>query len=362
MSLAEPLASERSLRADPASRVLFHTYDWAYQRPGGGEVQLLQTKRHLEELGTTVDLFDRWHTRLSEYRLVHSFSMLPHMFWEPVKLAGCALAVSTIHWPHISAPSRRHDMKHALLRAGKRLLGIPEEDRGLPFQHVDIFFPNSHMEADLMCRAYNLDPGRMHVVPNGVEERFVDATPDLFVAEYGLRDFVLCVGRIDGRKNQLGLLRALRGAAYPIVIIGEPVLGQEQYFEECRREAGPNVHFLGKIEHGSPLLASAYAAAALLVLPSYIETPGLCALEAGLAGTPLVVTEQGCTREYFGEHALYVHPDSAEQVRTAVDRVLNERPDTGALRERIHSNYLWRHAAAATRAGYQRALTSVSSS
>jgi glycosyltransferase involved in cell wall biosynthesis len=215
------------------------------------------------------------------------------------------------------------------------------------------------MEADLMCRAYGLDSGRMHVVPNGVEERFVDAKPDQFVAKYGVRDFVLCVGRIDGRKNQLGLLRALRGLSAPIVIIGEPVLGQESYFEECRREAGPNVHFLGKIEHGSPLLASAYAAAGALVLPSYIETPGLCALEAGLAGTPLVITEQGCTREYFGEHARYVSPDSPEQIRSAVEAVLGNRKDARALQERIHGRYLWKHAAEATRAGYERALAGV---
>jgi len=344
------------------ANVLFHAYDWAFQRPGGGEVQLLQTRRYLEELGTGVTLFDRWSTRLSDHRLVHSFSLLPHAFWEPVKLAGCALAVSTIHWPFVPARSIRHEIKQSIVRVGKRVLGIPEEKTGLPFQHVDIFFPNSEMEADLMCRAYGLDAGRMHVVPNGVEERFADATPDQFIAEYGVRDFVLCVGRVDGRKNQLGLLKALRGLDRPVVIIGEPVLGNEDYFAECRREAGPNVHFLGKIEHDSPLLASAYAAAALLVLPSYIETPGLCALEAGLAGTPLVVTELGCTREYFGDEAQYVHPDSPEQIRSAVERVLESPADTASLRQRIHSRFLWRHAAQATQAGYVKALAGVSRS
>ena len=104
------------------------------------------------------------------------------------------------------------------------------------------------------------------------------------------------------------------------------------------------------------MLASAYAAAALLVLPSYIETPGLCALEAGLAGTPLVVTEQGCTREYFGDQALYVDPRNGEQIRAAVTQEHTRRPDTSALRERIRTRYLWRHAAEATRAGYRKAL------
>jgi glycosyltransferase involved in cell wall biosynthesis len=96
-----------------------------------------------------------------------------------------------------------------------------------------------------------------------------------------------------------------------------------------------------------------------LVLPSYIETPGLCALEAGLAGTPLVVTELGCTREYFGDEAEYIHPDAPGPLREAVERVLKTRPDTTALRERIASRFLWRHTAEATRAGYERALTAV---
>ena len=343
------------------SRVLFHTYDWGFQRPGGGEVQLLQTRKHLQELGVQVDLFDRWTTRLSDHPLIHSFSLQPHEFWGPIKSAGCVLTVSSIHWPYLAPRSLKHEVKQVIVRAGKKLLRIPDEEKRLPFHHVDLFFPNSQMEADLMCQVYQLPAEQMHVVPNGVEERFTDATADEFVQKYGLRDFALCVGRIDGRKNQLGLLRALRGISQPIVIIGEPVLGQEGYLEECRREAGPNVHFLGRVEHGSTLLASAYAAAAVLVLPSYIETPGLCALEAALAGTPLVITEQGCTKEYFGEHAAYVSPDSPEQIRAAVTRVLADRPNGSALQERVHSRYLWRHAAAATRAGYSKALAKAKS-
>jgi glycosyltransferase involved in cell wall biosynthesis len=350
---ASPSGSADTANSD--FRVLFHTYDWAFQRPGGGEVQLMKTQEHLEQLGVRVDRFDRWSTRLQDYPLVHSFSLLPYEFWGPVKLAGCALAVSTIHWPYVPEPSLRSQLKQAIVKTGKRLLRMPE-DPGKPFHHVDIFFPNSQMEADLLCRAYQLDPARMHVVPNGVEERFAEATPDLFVREYGLKDFILCVGRVDGRKNQLTLVRALKDLGRPIVCIGEPVLGEEPYLEQCKREGGPNAHFLGKIDHRSPLLESAYAAASVLVLPSYIETPGLCALEAGLAGTPLVVTELGCTREYFGEHAAYVHPSDPEGIRAAVRKVLDNPPDTRPLRERIHSRYLWRHAAAATRAGYEKAL------
>ncbi|MCE5219509.1 hypothetical protein LLH03_21010, partial [bacterium] len=66
-------------------RVLFHTQDWAYQNPGGAEVQLLQTRRALQDLGVTVDLFDLWHSRVADYPLVHSFSLFGHRFWPAVK-------------------------------------------------------------------------------------------------------------------------------------------------------------------------------------------------------------------------------------------------------------------------------------
>ncbi len=335
---------------------MLHTYDWAFQRPGGGEVQLLQTERHLRELGVRVDRFDRWTTRLEEHPLVHSFSLIPHDFWHPVKLAGCGLLVSTIHWPTPKEQGLRDRVRGVVVGAGRRILGGGSPPEGKPFRHVDLFLPNSQMEADLLCQVYKLPPEKMHVVPNGVEERFLGATPDAFVARYGLRDFVLCVGRIDGRKNQLTLVRALKGIGRPIVCIGEPVLGQEEYLEECRREGGADVHFLGKLEHDSPLLASAYAAAAVLALPTWIETPGLCALEAALAGTPIVITELGCTREYFGEHVRYIRPDDPEGIRVAVEAVLREPPDAADLRERVHQRYLWRHAAAATLAAYERVL------
>ena len=56
------------------------------------------------------------------------------------------------------------------------------------------------------------------------------------------------------------------------------------------------------------LQRSAYAAAEALVLPSFLETPGLVALEAAAAGIPrLVITNAGCTKEYFGNLA-YPNP------------------------------------------------------
>src|SRR5690606_26961532 len=84
-------------------------------------------------------------------------------------------------------------------------------------------------------------------------------------------------------------------------------------------EAGPNVTFLARLPHDGQLLASCYAACRCLVLTSLFETPGLVALEAAAQGVPLVLTDRGCTREYFGHHACYVSPLDWAAIRQAVE-------------------------------------------
>lgn len=342
--------------AELSPRVLFHTADWAFQCPGGGEVQILQTQRYLTELGVEVVPFDPWRSRIADFPLVHSFGLAGHASWAAVKAAGVPLVVSPIHWPLGGRHSFRGNLTPLIFALKRKVVHLRRSGWVPALGMVDLFLPNSWMEADQLCRFYGLPKERMHPVPNGVEERFLQAEPALFTKEYGLRDFILVVGRIEPRKNQLGVIRALRGLDRPLVFLGEPVPAHAAYFEECRRAAGKDVHFLGRLAHDSPLLASAYAAASLLLLASYVETPGLCALEAGLAGTPVVITSLGSTREYFEDHALYVHPDAHAQIREAVQQTLANPPDPEGLRQRILSRYLWRNTAAATREAYGKVL------
>lgn len=56
-------------------------------------------------------------------------------------------------------------------------------------------------------------------VPLGFEAGAA-ADPQLFTREYGVSDFILCVGRIESRKNQLMLLKAMEDSELPIVFAG----------------------------------------------------------------------------------------------------------------------------------------------
>jgi glycosyltransferase involved in cell wall biosynthesis len=102
----------------------------------------------------------------------------------------------------------------------------------------------------------------------------------------------------------------------------------------------PQLKIIEYLPNDSGLLASAYAACDTFVLPGLFETPGIAALEAGLAGAKLVVTKHGGTTDYFRNDAEYVEPSSVESIRDGILKSL-EKPKDAGLREHIRREFVW---------------------
>jgi glycosyltransferase involved in cell wall biosynthesis len=158
---------------------------------------------------------------------------------------------------------------------------------------------------------------------------------------------VLYVGRIEPRKNLRSLIHACGTSGLPLTVIGGVVPGHEAYAADCRCAGRGFVRWLAHLDHGDPALASAYAAARVFALPSWFETPGLAALEAGLAGCAVVVTPFGSPREYFGHQVEYAHPARPRAIARALRRAWKAGTDP-ELANRIHQNFLWPHVARRT--------------
>lgn len=340
-------ARSRGLSAFPAGSILLHAPSFAFQTPGGGENQLVQTGRHLEALGRRVRLFCPWTDRLSRASVLHLFGMSR----EGLELARRARAVGTpvvlspICW---FEPAALWHLESSLPRklaalaswGGRRLIpSIPGWRREL-LGLCNRILPNSRAEARQLATLFGADPRRITVVPNGVRGRFALASPQPFRERFGSDDFVLFVGRIEPRKNPLELIRATRSLNVPLVIVGEAPPASAAYLGRCREEGGSAVRWLGGLSHEDPLLASAYAAARVFALPSWFETPGLAALEAALAGTGVVITPYGSTREYFGDRVVYARPNRRAEIARAVARCWSQgaNPDLAGF---VASQYLW---------------------
>lgn len=328
--------------------------------PGGGETQLRRTSVELADLGVVARLWRPWEETPAAGDILHLFGSEP----EFVALAaharkrGVRVVLSTIAWFDLASiwnqpgswwrrvgGSARHLLRSAVP-------GVPSWRRKL-YHAADLLLPNSRVEADQLVELFGVAEDRLHVVPNGADPRFAQGNPEAFRSLVDEQGFVLYAGRIEPRKNQLEFLRAVEGLAATVVILGDTVPGHEAYAAACREAAGPNVRFVGRLEHDDPRLAGAYAAAGCLVLASWFETPGLVALEAAMTGTPLVLPEAGAAPEYFGPLAEYVGPTDRPAIRAAVERAL-ARGRSAELAQHVQERYTWRAAALATRAAYER--------
>ncbi|MDI6802967.1 MAG: glycosyltransferase [Bacteroidota bacterium] len=336
-------------------RVFLATYQSVMMLKGGPRTQVLETKAALEKLGVEVHLFDMWQTlKKGDCDILHIFGsgISTYHFTREVSKLGIKLVVSPIFFSRHSSQFIKRVLwfdKTVL----KKLRGV-WTDYGFVSEMckwADAVLPNTKKEAELIELGLGVQKEKIHVVPNGVSERFLNADPSLFVKTYGISNFILNVGHIGpGRKNVLRLVRALNRLDKPAVIIGRMEAGKE--LDAIRKEASKHILLLDNIPNDSDMLASAYAACDVFVLPSLFETPGIAALEAGLAGAKIVITKYGGTEEYFEDFAEYVEPTSADSIGEGIRKAI-EKPRDGGLTNQIRDNYLWAKVGEMTLSAYK---------
>ncbi len=330
-------------------KVLFNCNTIAFQSPGGGTVQLLKTKEYLEKNKINVKLFNQWDDKIGNYDIIHNFGKSNNCYdvIHSAKLQKVPIAITPIYnWPsliyglkeNIGIKRKLKFIAYHIIK-NNHLFDFISKTR-IMLKEADIILPDSQAEAKLMIKHFNLDKRKIAIVPVGVEKSFKDAKKNLFIEKYGLKDFVLYVGRIEQRKNLIELIKIMNKINLPLVIIGNKVPDQINYYNICRKIAKKNIHFLGELEKDSKLLMSAYAATKVFVLPSFVETPGIATLEAGLAGANIVITERGSTREYFKNHVSYINPLNTTQIEKAI-KLEYDKDKNRNLSKYIEKNFVW---------------------
>lgn len=360
-------------------RVLFQSRKTLFSVPGGDTVQLEKTKEFLERLGVHVDISLDLEPETRGYDVVHVFNLMrgqeTFLQVRNAKRAGRPVALSTIYGLYsefdqkarggvagivartlgpfeferakVAARALLNGEVHAgvwqvLLRGYYRTL------RSIVRQ-VDVFLPNSESEMERVRQDFELQDAVHVVVPNAVDVGvFAGAS-----GQHGgitEREGVICVARIEGRKSQLELVRAVRDLPFTLRLVGKAAPNHRRYLEAVQAEAGPNTQLVGPVPHSE--LAAYYRSARVHALVSWMETPGLASLEAAAMGCNLVVTRKGDTHDYFGDDAFYCEPDDVISIREALLSAY-ETPVPEALGRRVRDLYTWERAAAKTLEGYR---------
>lgn len=344
-------------------KVLYGASPNAFKSKGGGEVLLLKTKEYVKDFEFEIGVFDG-SQNIEDYDIFHNFNIHRDCFENirKAKEAGVKIVISPVYWPSLPQAlfwdkAITDKLKLVAVEVINKidLLGLSRVKKMLKM--ADVITPSSEAESTIMQNTFGIAKKKISIIHNGVEQRFAKAKPDMFQKKFGLEhdDFLLYVGRIEERKNVLSLVKAMKGLEKVLVIIGNAKEGSEDYYQKCKKEAGKNIVFIPGLEHESKMLESAYAACHAFALPTWYETPGLAALEAGLAGANIVVTREGCTKEYFSGFASYVNPRSVKDIKEKIEFEMNKQKSKGLSRH-IDQEFLWENTAKQTREAYKQAL------
>jgi D-inositol-3-phosphate glycosyltransferase len=228
----------------------------------------------------------------------------------------------------------------------------------------DAVLASCSVEAEQIASLYGADPGRIRIVPLGVDHAFFgpghrpQARRALGLPLDGR--LLLFVGRIqplkcaDAAVETLAELSASGGGPYHLVIVGGPsgphgeksLQGLVDLADA--RGVSDHVHYIDPQPH--ELLSSYYRAADVCIVPSRSESFGLVALESAACGTPVVASAVGglTTLVDHGRTGFLVEDPTPAKYAAAVRRVFDEplaaeRLSTASvLRAR---RYTWRAAA-----------------
>ncbi len=349
-----------------------------YSSPGGDTTQIEMTAKYLRILGVEV------HIEVSDkkidytgYDLIHFFNIirpddiLPHInesgpfvvstifadFSEYDKkvrkgLAGFIFRLLSREQIEYLKVIARYLMKGDKIKSINFLLKGQAKSIKYIVKRSKLLLPNSHSEYKRIYPLLQFDHPYRKIV-NAIDKNIFDSVakenPDY-------KDHVLCVGRIEGRKNQSNLIKAMIGTGIHLTIIGKAALNQISYYEECKKVAlgSANIHFVDYISHKD--LVSIYKAAKVHVLPSWCETTGLSSLEAAAMGCNIVITKKGDTEEYFGDMAFYCEPDDIASIRKAV-LTAYDTPVNCKLQSFVLKNYTWEQTASQTLQAYESVLS-----
>lgn len=352
--IPDPIARGTSESSDvdslTAKRIAVVSYPTLFQVSGGMAMKVRQTVRALRTIGVDARLANLVEESISDFDLVHVFGAFNcnHRFVTVAQGLHKPVVVSPVLMPPFSENDGR--LARFIDRVTGKLTGWSLSTSygqiRSALDGADMLLALGSGEREMLLKGYGQPESKIVIVPNGVGEQFFTATPELFLKTFGIsRPVVLHVGIIGEVKNQLGLVRALQDDELEVVLVGPCSNLDRRYLEQCIKEGHGRVRYLGEFPHGDEMLTSAYAAAAVLAVPSKFEGMSNCVLEALAAGTPVVTTKHHSWDFRADESAVIeVDPTNPREIRDAVLKLL-QGPKPRAQCQAIVSPLSWKSVA-----------------
>lgn len=347
-----------------------------FKNSGGDTIQILKTKENLEKISDIhVDIITDYQDINNNYSIIHIFNMQRQdetlEFISAAQKKNIKTVLSPIYWdlsdgvyvsryfsifsydyllPFLKPALnniRKQYMNDEYLKKGKKIL-----------QNVSAILPNSIEEANILYTQFKVK-NLCYVIPNAVDINENVVNKDIDIKK---KHYILEVGRIEPIKNQYKLIESmLKERDIPIVLIGRFSEHYPKYNESVKRMAQKhgNVTFIEQIDHS--LLGTYYSNAAVHVLPSFRESPGLVTLEALSNKTNVVVSEKKycpISTYKFDTYGYVCNPYSNNSIREAVESAyIDSNKKRGICPTNYFDYFSYENAARLTLEAYKKILS-----
>lgn len=268
------------------------------------------------------------------------------------------------HWTILNAlvyiSARRQNKPYVVCPAGALpLFGRSQKVKYLYNKFIGnniISNANGHIAISIneidQFESYGVGTDRITVIPNGIDpEDFKSSDVDKFRRKFALNDspFILFIGRLNPIKGPDLLLHAFKIISevfsnYHLVFAGpDGGMLRELKNKSEEMEITDRVHFTGYI--GGEEKSSAYRAASLLAIPSRQEAMSIVVLEAGIMGTPVLLTNRCGFDEVERIRGGKVVNATVEGLQNGLLEIL-KNPDKlksmgSNLKKHVIDNYIW---------------------
>lgn len=331
-------------------KILLHCHVPFLLAHGGAQIQIEQTKLALEKIGVEVEYL-RWFDGNQTGDVLHFFGRIPGVLVELAHQKRMKVVLADLLTAQGSRSNGRLRVQSSIMRVVESVapgLGA-NAFNWKSYRDVDACVALTAWEAKLMGDLFGAPPNRLHVIPNGVEEVFLNAKP----RERG--KWLVCTATITERKRVLELAEAAVKAETPLWIVGRAYSENDSYakrFFDLTKQHSDVIRFEGAISDRTRM-AEVYREARGFVLLSTMESLSLSALEAAACECPLLLSDLPWARTVFGDRVSYC-PITPDVGQTA--KALRAFYDAAPTLKAPHKPLTWVEVAQQFRALYESLL------
>ena len=331
-----------------------------FSQPGGDTVQVVNTAEALQRYGHRTFIVKAGDALPEDLDLLHFFNIgrpadaMPYF----VRFKGKKV-ISTIFVDYKKADKQRFPWLYSVIGShGMEYIktlarGLNKSDRWPEWsylirgqrksmihllKHCDTIITSSMSELQRVSQWAKL-PGkslrdRHRLVPLGIDTVFIDQ-PRTEAPRTGL----LMVGRLEYLKNQISVIRWAKAHDWPLTVVGDPNINQNEYYQRCLEEAGPLTRFL-PFQNQSEVIQLMDEHKVFLV-PSFFESYSLVAWEAAARGMAVIANRVPDMSETLEPIAEFANFDSEDEVIRVIQHELAQLNPRTKKSQAWFKNYTW---------------------